>query len=107
MVRFGSPRWLAVAPAVGTVVTPERPPGRRPGRVPRRLGHLCWNEDLDRLDLDRDALLIADRILRADDPEAVAWMSEALPPTAIDKATRRRGMDPRRARLGRLLAAAR
>ena len=75
--------------------------------MPARLAHVFWNEDLSQLDVERDAVLIAGRILRAEDPEAIAWMSRALPPGAIERASRSRGLDPRRARLGRLLAAAR
>ena len=104
MVRFGSTAWTAVASRVGTVVLPWRASGGPPHRVPRRLGHLFWNEDLGDLNLDRHAVLIADRVLRADDPEAIAWMRDALPAAAVEQATRRRGLDPRRARLGHLLA---
>ena len=75
--------------------------------MPARLAHVFWDEDLARLDIERDAVLIADRILRAEDPEALVWMSRALPRAAIERASRSRGLDPRRARLGRLLAAAR
>jgi DNA-binding transcriptional ArsR family regulator len=103
-VRFGSPEWLAVAARVGTAVLPRRRAADPPQRVPRRLGHLFWNEDLGRLTVDRNATLIAGRILRAEDPEALAWMYEALPGDAIEAATRGRGIDARQARLGRLLA---
>jgi DNA-binding transcriptional ArsR family regulator len=104
MVRFGSPVWTAVASRVGTVVLPQRTSDSPPHRVPGRLGHLFWNEDLGDLDLDRHAVLIADRVLRADDPEALAWMRDTLSAAAIERATRRRGLDPRRAHLGHLLA---
>jgi DNA-binding transcriptional ArsR family regulator len=103
-VRFGSPEWLVVAGRVGATVLPLPPRRDRPRRVPRRLGHLFWNEDLDRLRLDRHASLVAGRILRADDPEGLAWAREGLPPGALEAASRSRGLDPRRARLGMLLA---
>jgi DNA-binding transcriptional ArsR family regulator len=103
-VRFGSPEWLAVAARVSTTVLSRQPAGDRARRVPGRLGHLFWNEDLARLSLDRNATLIAGRILRSEDPEALAWMQEAVPAAAIDAASRGRGIDARRARLGRLLA---
>jgi DNA-binding transcriptional ArsR family regulator len=103
-VRFGSPEWLAVAARVSTTVLPHRPAGDPARRVPRRLGHLFWNEDLGRLGLDRNATLVAGRILRSEDPEALAWMQEAMPADAIEAASRGRGIDARRARLGRLLA---
>ncbi|HEV8650013.1 MAG TPA: helix-turn-helix domain-containing protein [Actinomycetes bacterium] len=108
MVRWQSPEWLAVAATVSTAVLPQRPrTDPLPRRVPARLAHVFWNEDLARLDVERDAVLIAGRILRADDPEATAWMSQTLPRDAIERASRSRGLDPRRARLGQLLAAAR
>jgi len=107
-VRWASPEWLTVAAIVPTAVLPERPRTEPPPRrVPARLAHVFWDEDLARLDIERDAVLIADRILRAEDPEALVWMSRALPRAAIERASRSRGLDPRRARLGRLLAAAR
>jgi hypothetical protein len=106
-VRWTAPSWLQVAATIGQVILPApRPaPARAPGRgLPPRLGHLFWNEDPQSLDLDRHAGLAADRILRSDDPEAHAWMLQRLPRKAILQATRTRSLDPRRARLGRLLA---
>jgi excisionase family DNA binding protein len=113
-VRWTDPAWLRVAAAVGQVVLPVAPepkrrrpsstPGRR--RPPARLAHLLWNEDLGSLDVERHAVLLADRILRSEDPEAHAWMVDRLPASAIMEATRTRNLDPRRASLGRLLAAA-
>jgi hypothetical protein len=35
-------------------------------------------------------VLIADRVLRADDPEALAWMRDALPAAAIERDAHRR-----------------
>jgi DNA-binding Lrp family transcriptional regulator len=102
-VRFEAPEWSRVAAAVATAELPRRAARPWPRRVPTRLGHLFWNEDLGRLDPEQDAVLIADRVLRADDPEALAWIREALPAAAIEAASRSRGLDPRRARLGRLL----
>lgn len=112
VIRWASAEWLAVAAAVGSVVLPEkagkadRPVSARPRgrRVPSRLAHLFWNEDLALLDVDRDAVLLASRILRSDDPEAHAWMMRALPRAAILRAARARSLDPRRARFGQLLA---
>ena len=104
----GRPSWLGIADSVGEVVCP--PPRRTlvgtrgRGKAPSRLAHLFWNEDVAALDLDRHASLVADRILRSEDPEAHAWMLRRLPPKAILKATGTRNLDPRRARLGRLLA---
>jgi excisionase family DNA binding protein len=109
-VRWTGAPWLRVAETVGQAALPAGPvPATRPGqeadgRVPPRLGHLFWNEDLQGLDLDRNAGLVADRILRSEDPEAHAWMLHRLPSDAIVQATRTRNLDPRRVRLGRPLA---
>jgi excisionase family DNA binding protein len=111
-VRWASRQWLAVAATVGAAVLPARqahdraPSARRGRRVPRRLAHVFWNQDLHQLDVDRDAVLIADRILRSDDLEAHAWLLRTLPEQAILAATRTRNQDPRHARLGELLARA-
>jgi excisionase family DNA binding protein len=111
-VRWTGPAWLGVAAAVGQATLPSKQDARRHRvapprrRVPSRLAHLLWNEDLAALDAERDAVLLADRILRSEDPEAHVWMMQHLPADAILKATRTRNLDPRRASLGRLLAAA-
>ena len=110
-VRWTGPAWLEAAAAVGQATLPvERAPRPRVApprrRVPSRLAHLLWNEDLAALDAEKDAVLLADRILRSEDPEAHVWMVEHLPADAILKATRTRNLDRRRASLGRLLAAA-
>jgi excisionase family DNA binding protein len=110
-VRWTEPAWLGAAATVGQATLPvEREPRQRRWaptrrRVPSRLAHLLWNEDLAALDAERDAVLLADRILRSEDPEAHVWMMERLPASAILRATRTRNLDPRRASLGRLLAA--
>ena len=93
-----------VAEKVGKANLPAEPSPPGTGWTPAGLAHLFWNEDVAALDLDRHASLVADRILRSEDPEAHAWMLRRLPATAILKATGTRNLDPRRARLGRLLA---
>jgi MarR family len=111
LVRWDGRPWLRAAETVGQVVLPQEPAApsertRHPrGGLPPRLAHLFWNEDLQALDLDRHASLVADRILRSEDPEAHAWMLQKLPRRAILKATATRNLEPRRAHLGRLLAA--
>jgi len=105
-VRWGSPEWLAVAGDVGRCVLPRPEGSAASRRVPRRLGHLFWNVDLGRLDVERDGRFIADRILRQDDPQALAWMAVTLRTKDIEAATHGRGMSRRRATLGRILAAA-
>jgi excisionase family DNA binding protein len=108
-VRWTGPAWLGAAAAVGQATLPVEREARRHRaargrRVPSRLAHLLWNEDLAALDAERDAVLLADRILRSEDPEAHVWMVEQLPASAILRATRTRNLDRRRASLGRLLA---
>ena len=109
-VRWAEPAWLRVAGMVGQTALPTgaaaspRPAGASKRGLPPQLGHLFWNEDVQGLDLDRHGGLVADRILRSEDPEAHAWMLRQLAPEAILKATRTRDLDPRRARLGCLLA---
>jgi hypothetical protein len=110
-VRWTGPAWLGVAAAVGKATLPVEPEARRRRtaprrRVPSRLAHLLWNEDLAAVDVERDATLLADRVLRSEDPEAHVWMMQRLPASAILRATRTRNLDPRRASLGRLLATA-
>ncbi len=103
-VRWGSPEWLAVASDIGRCVLPTARRIARPRRVPRRLGHLFWNVDLAELDVERDGRFIADRILRHDDPQALAWMAVTLRPSDIEAATHGRGLSRRRAAFGRALA---
>jgi len=105
-VRWGSPEWLAVASDIGRCVLPVPRRSARSARVPRRLGHLFWNVDLAELDVDRDGRFIADRILRHDDPQALAWMAVTLRPGDIEAATHGRGLSRRRAAFGRVLAMA-
>jgi MarR family len=109
-IRWDAPPWHAVAPLVRRAAARLAPvPSPGPGasgttRVPARFAHVFWNEDLAKLDLAKDAVLVADRILRSEDPEAHAWMLATLPAEAIEAATRTRGLDARRARLGELFA---
>lgn len=103
-VRWGSPRWLGVAADIGRCVLPETEHRRR-DRVPRRLAHLFWNVDIRELDPVRDGRYIADRILRDGDAQGLAWLAANIAPKQIAAAARGRGMDPRRAALGRALAA--
>lgn len=104
-IRWGSSQWLSVASAAGKCLLPARPAGSVERGVPRRLAHLFWNVDVGALDPPRDARYIADRVLRQDDTQALAWMTTAIPRSAIAAATRGRGLDRRRAALGRALAA--
>lgn len=103
-IRWGSPVWLRVAGNIGRC---ELPAGDaiRHARVPRRLAHLFWNVDVDSLDPVRNGRYIADRILRDGDTQGLAWLATSVPRGAIAAAARGRGLDHRRAALGRVLAA--
>jgi hypothetical protein len=105
-VRWESPEWFAVASDVGRCILPPPRRSARSRRVPGRLGHLFWNVDLARLDVERDGRFIADRILRQDDPQALAWMATPLRAGDIEAAARGRGLSRRRANFGRVLATA-
>lgn len=107
VVRWRSPQWRAVASDAGRCVLPKSRPEPPQHRVPRRLAHLFWNVDLAQLDTERDGRFIANRVLRGDDAQALAWMAANIDPADIDAASRGRGLDPRRATLGRLLAGTR
>lgn len=109
-VQRESSAWLAVAPGVREVKLPTRarpsppdPPGR-PVRIPPRLGHLFWDQDLSRLDTARHGVLIANRVLRSEDPEGLAWMATNIAPDDLRHAARSRSLDRRRGRLAELLA---
>ena len=107
LIRWDAWPWQRVAGDVGRVTLPTGTDARaRDARVPSRLAHLFWNTDVRDLTVDDHAVLIASRILRSADPEALAWMTRNLPPDAIADATRGRGLDRRSAALGRVLAGA-
>lgn len=103
-VRWSARRWLRIAGEVGRCVLPD--PGDAPTvtRVPRRLAHLFWNADVNDLDHIRDGHYIADRILRDGDAQGLAWLAKMLPKEAIAAAACGRGLERRRAALGRVLA---
>lgn len=90
-------RWPATLfGAVNRVVLP-RPTTRRsrtgPG-VPKRFAHLFWNADVGALDTNADASFIAGRMLASSNVDAWNWALSNLPPSDIDRATSRRGVDP-------------
>ena len=103
--RWDGRPWQCVASDVGQATLPSPTPGLEPDpQVPFRLAHLFWNARVRDLTVDDHAELIASRMLRSGDPEALAWMVRNVPSDAIARATRGRGMDPRAAALGRVLA---
>lgn len=109
-VRWQSTSWLAVAPTVrhvelptGSVPSPPVPTGES-SRVPARLGHLFWDQDLADLDTGRHGVLIANRVLRSEDPEGMTWIATNIESDDLRRAARSRGLEPRRARLAHVLA---
>jgi hypothetical protein len=103
-VRFGSPEWLALAPAVAKirVATPDARPHAK--RVPPHLLHLFWNTSPSQLDVATSAPYIARRLITAFDPDGLAWGTANLPASAWEHAAATRGLDPARRALARNLA---
>ena len=105
LMRWDAKPWQRVAGEVGRVTLPTSCDGRAcDARVPSRLAHVFWNIDVRDLPVDDHGVLIAGRVLRSADPEALAWMTRNVPSDAIADATRGRGLDRRSAALGRVLA---
>lgn len=102
-VRRDSPNWHRVAPAVVRAEPPVMTLAPS-GRVPDRLAHLFWNEDVRTLDTHRHGRLIASRVLRSGDTQALSWMVTAVDRADIAWAARGRGLDRRYARLAEALA---
>jgi hypothetical protein len=61
---------------------------------------------VEELDIGRDGHYIADRILRNGDAQGLAWLAASVPRAAIASAASGRGLHPRRAALGWVLASA-
>lgn len=105
-VRWTSPAWLRVAPALASVVFPE-PVNKsaRPSHLPRRLSHLFW--DVPRptaIDLRKSGPTVASRLLMSNDPQALAWAAQALRPSDLREGARMRGVDNRTRALAENLA---
>ncbi|MGH9156090.1 MAG: hypothetical protein ACRD1K_09730 [Acidimicrobiales bacterium] len=104
-INWWSPEWKALATAVPAVVLPAskaRP--RRQRTVPSRFAHLFWNEDTGSLELERDGVMIAERILRSSDVEAIAWAAAAIPPESLRRVKGLRNVPARVAALAEALA---
>lgn len=71
-VRFGSSKWLALAPVVARVQVPARPGGTHTTRVPPYLLHLFWNAAPAQLDVASSAPFIARRLITSFDPDGLA-----------------------------------
>lgn len=95
-VRFGSPRWLALAAVVARVRVPARPEATRATRVPPHLLHLFWNVAPAQLDVASSAPFIARRLITSFDPDGLAWGTVNLPASAWEHAAATRGLKPAR-----------
>lgn len=90
-VNWGSAEWLSVAPAVGKAILPTgRTAVRRSHRLPARLASTFWTGDWRKVNVEKDAAYIAQRILEEGrhDPEAIAFLAQ-LPASALTEARRR------------------
>ena len=102
-VRFGSPQWLELAPAIGRVRLPVRHE-RRAKRVPPYLLHLFWNVAPAQLDVDSSSPFIARRLITSFDPDGLAWGTANLPASAWEHAAATRGLQPAQRALAHNLA---
>jgi hypothetical protein len=103
-VRFGSPGWLELAPAIARVRLPGRHAQPRAKRVPPRLLHLFWNTAPAQLDVAASAPFIARRLIASFDPDGLAWGTANLPASAWEHAAATRGLDPAQRALAHNLA---
>ena len=80
-----SPVGSTILEAVRSVVLPTTRQRSCARRVPKRLDHLFWNLDRLALDTHRDGKLIANRLLAADDTEALGFLARgAIPPRGAE-----------------------
>jgi MarR family len=103
-VRFGSPRWLALAPVIARVRGPARPEGAHVKRVPPHLLHLFWNAAPAQLDVASSGPFIARRLITSFDPDGLAWGTVNLPASAWEHAAAARGLEPAQRALAHNLA---
>jgi len=100
-----TPEWRSLAPVMARVVLPApRQSAPRQRSVPSRFAHLFWNEDTAKLDVERDGTMIAERILRSNDTEAIAWARGAILPASLHRVRGLRNVPPRVAALADALA---
>ena len=103
-VRFGSPRWLALAPVIARVRVPTRSQEPHAKRVPPHLLHLFWNVAPAQLDVETSGPFIARRLITSFDPDGLAWGAVNLPATAWEHAAATRGLEPAQRALAHNLA---
>ncbi len=103
-LRFGSPRWLALAPDIARLRLPARPERAHAKRVPPHLLHLFWNVAPGQLEVASSAPFIARRLITSFDPDGLAWGAVNLPASAWEHAAAARGLEPARKALAHNLA---
>jgi DNA-binding transcriptional ArsR family regulator len=103
-VRFGSPQWLELAPAIARVRLPVNHEQRHAKRVPPYLLHLFWNAAPTQLDVAASSPFIARRLITSFDPDGLAWGTANLPASAWEHAAATRGLPPAQRALGQNLA---
>jgi len=107
-LNWRSPEWRRIAKATGSVVLPQPHAHPRLQRsVPSRFAHLFWNEDTSHLDVERDGVTIAERILSSTDAEAIAWAARTIPAPCLRRVNSLRNISPEVAALADALAASR
>ena len=97
-IKRDNPRWAQIVEDLKAVDVPSRGvtiPTSRAKRVPTRLRHHFWNATPANLKLPEQADFVAARLLRTNDPEAVAWAALNLPVESILKVSDLRGLSPR------------
>jgi len=103
-VRFSSPQWLELAPAIARVRLPVNREQRHAKRVPPYLLHLFWNVAPAQLDVQASSPFIARRLITSFDPDGLAWGTANLPASAWEHAAATRGLQPAQRALARNLA---
>jgi hypothetical protein len=103
-VRFSSPQWLELAPAIAHVRLPVGHGRRHAKRVPPHLLHLFWNAAPAQLDVEASSPFIARRLITSFDPDGLAWGTANLPASAWEHAAATRGLPPAKRALAHNLA---
>jgi hypothetical protein len=103
-VRFGSPQWIELAPAIARVRLPVNHEQRHAKRVPPYLLHLFWNAAPSQLDVQASSPFIARRLITSFDPDGLAWGTANLPASAWEHAAATRGLLPAQRALAHNLA---
>ena len=107
-LNWRAPEWKTLAAMVPRVRLPA-PEAAAPAQrsVPSRFAHLFWNEVTAQLDIERDGTMIAERILRSGDAEAISWVARAVAPSHLRRVRGLRNIPSRVAALADALAGGR